>query len=79
MNVRVRDRATEAATWGKPGYHITLRTVTIPDTCPVCGGPRGEPKATSYHEDGETFSVDVWENACGHIDSYADVLREGAP
>jgi hypothetical protein len=78
MNVRIRDRTTEAKMWGSPNWHITLRTVEIHDTCPVCGGPRGTPKPRMFMEDGEPYSVDVWENPCRHIDRYEDLLTEGA-
>lgn len=51
-------------------------TVKIADTCPVCGGPRGELRWQTFCEDGEWFTVNVWTNACGHVDKYTDVLKE---
>lgn len=78
MKVTIRDRATEDARWGQPGlFSPVLRTIEIPDTCPVCGGPRGVPTKRPFYEDGVTFAVDCWTNPCGHIDSYVDVLKEG--
>lgn len=48
--------------------------VTISDLCTKCARfdrttRRGTPRRT---RDG----VDVWDNPCGHVDEYADVLRE---
>jgi hypothetical protein len=80
MTVTIRDRATESANWGKPGlFSPVLRTVSIPDRCPVCDGPRGEPTKRRFYEDGVWFDVDCWANPCGHIDLYADVLNESRP
>jgi hypothetical protein len=77
MTVTIRDRATEDAAWGNPGlFSPALRTVTIANTCPVCGGPRGIPSKRPFYEDGVSFAVDCWANPCGHIDRYADVLAE---
>jgi len=79
MTVTVRDRATESATWGSPGlFTPILRTVTIGDHCPTCGGPRGVPEKRRFHEDGVWFEADCWINACGHIDAYPDVLNEAS-
>lgn len=50
--------------------------VTIPDICPACGGPRGNPVQKSFYEDGEIYTVDTWSNPCGHVDKYKDVIRE---
>lgn len=73
MTVRVCDRGTG------PGYSgVCIVTVTVRALCPTCGGPRGgdtiRPKR--FHEDGDWYSLDVWDNACGHIDSYSAVLHE---
>lgn len=78
MIVTVRDHAAEAAAWGSPGLVAPIvRTVAIPDRCPRCGGPRGEPVRRSFWEDGAPYAVDCWDNSCGHVDAYADVLAEG--
>ena len=58
------------------GWYSGTRNVTIADTCPVCGGKRGEPKFRSFCEDGEWYGADVWTNECGHVDKYAAVLAE---
>ena len=76
MKVRVRDRRAEGARWGHGGPLVMLRTVEIADRCPTCGGPRGEPALRRYCEDGEWYDVSRWDNPCGHIDLYDDILRE---
>lgn len=77
MRVTVVDREATNRAWGTPGlFTVLTRTVEISDTCPVCGGPRGEPTKRAFCEDGHHYSVDCWSNPCGHIDSYRDVLRE---
>lgn len=74
MQVRVRDRHGEA--WGHGPTTILVRTFCIADTCPKCGGPRGEPRNMNQVDDGCFYSVDVWDNPCGHIDRYVDVIAE---
>lgn len=78
MTVTVIDRAAQTRAWGYglAGVSAFIRTVEIADACPTCGGPRGEPRLVSYHEDGEGYAVSRWENPCGHRDHYADVLAE---
>lgn len=73
MTVTVRDRSRESNYYYGPFF----ATVTIPRTCPVCGGPRGNPVRRTFAEDGAFYTVDQWENPCGHIDMYADVIEEG--
>jgi hypothetical protein len=75
LTVRVRDRSAEAP-WGYGLTSPIVRTLTIADTCPRCGGPRGEPSNLNECDDGAYYSVDVWTNPCGHVDLYADVVRE---
>ena len=58
------------------GWHIQPVTVEIDDKCPICGGPRGEPYNHRFYECGDWYSVDRWDNPCGHIDKYRDVLEE---
>lgn len=63
--------------FGGDGWTYFPVTVQIADTCPKCGGPRGEKQWTQQQcEDGEWFQLSRWENACGHLDTYADVLVE---
>lgn len=45
MTVWVRDRSSEAA-WGSGPTRPVVREVTIPVSCPQCGGRRGEPWGT---------------------------------
>jgi hypothetical protein len=61
---------------GGDGWTYHPMTVTISKTCPVCGGKRGEPKSYRFCEDGEWFTVNTWENDCGHVDSYRDCYFE---
>lgn len=60
----------------RQGWHITTPHINIADTCPVCGGPRGKPYHHRFHEDSEWYTVDRWDNPCGHVDKYKDVLKE---
>ena len=75
MTVTVRDRSRES----NYAYGPFFKTVTISKTCPTCGGRRGQPELRSFHEDGEWFYVHQWTNPCGHVDAYADVIREAQP
>ena len=76
MKVTVVDRQAMAAAWGHGLYTILTRTLEISDTCPVCGGPRGTPRNHHMYEDGDTATVSVWDNPCGHVDKYSAVLGE---
>ncbi|MEW2631585.1 hypothetical protein AB0903_07990 [Streptomyces sp. NPDC048389] len=73
MTVRVCDRGD-----GRAYVGVFIVTVTISTLCPVCGGPRGWDRVRPHRfcEDGEWLSVDKWDNPCGHLDTYAAVLRE---
>lgn len=55
-----------------PGPDRRPVTVTIPDLCPQCARfgrttRRGVPRR---RKDG----VDVWDNPCGHVDYYRDLV-----
>jgi hypothetical protein len=79
MTVTVVNREAIDRAWGTPGmYEVYRKTVTIADTCPVCGGPRGKPELRQFCEEGIFYSVHCWQNPCGHIDHYPDVLKEAA-
>jgi hypothetical protein len=79
MIVTVVDRAATEAQWGHPGpFTVITETVEIDDTCPICGGPRGEPELKPFCEDGHHYSAHCWTNPCGHLDRYESVLREAA-
>lgn len=77
MTVRVRDRSAERP-WGSGPTNPIVRTVTISANCPTCGERRGEPRNLNQHDDGVHYSVDVWDNPCGHVDMYAAVVVEAA-
>jgi hypothetical protein len=55
---------------------VTERAVTLVWTCPLCGRPRGEPRNSRLPEDGWNYCVHQWDNPCGHLDMYAQVLVE---
>jgi hypothetical protein len=62
-----------------PGYEgVGILTVTVDIACPACGAPRGFDtiRPHVFRHDGDTFEVDVWDNPCGHVDLYADVVAE---
>lgn len=61
---------------GGDGWTYYPMTVEIPDQCPKCGGKRGETRPYNFHEDGQWFTVDQWDNPCGHLDKYKDVYFE---
>lgn len=75
MTVTVRDRSAEPK-WGHGLTRVATRKITIPATCPQCGGPRGEPRGMNQCEDGVFYWTQVWDNPCGHVDYYADVIAE---
>lgn len=58
--------------------HEGIFTVTldIADTCPVCGGPRGEVYPGLSFDGSRRLTVDRWDNPCGHIDKYSAVREE---
>lgn len=58
------------------GWHMHIESVTVDWFCPVCGGPRGEPRGHNFHEDGEWFFCHQWVNPCGHVDLYPQVAEE---
>lgn len=76
MTVTVRDHRTEDLSWGHGPHHVVVRRVTISAFCPQCGRPRGKPRWARYHDDGVWYSVQVWNNPCGHLDMYESVLAE---
>ena len=61
--------------WERGPYPI-IRAVTVDWTCPVCGGPRGEPRGYNFYEDGDTYHCHRWDNPCGHVDLYEIVINE---
>ena len=52
-------------------------TVEISDKCPKCGKKRGIKRSKGFSFDGRhRIVVDIWENECGHVDTYCDVRKE---
>lgn len=76
MTVTVRD--TDAESWGHGLTRPITRTVTISAFCPQpgCGQRRGEPRGANLCEDGAYYWVQQWDNPCGHVDYYPNVLAE---
>lgn len=62
----------------RPDTEAAVVTLTIRDTCPECGGPRGVPQKTveTSKKTGQEIEVDWWRNPCGHKDYYEYVLDE---
>lgn len=62
--------------FGGDGWTYYTKTIEISNLCPICGEKRGIPYQFRFHEDGEWFVVNKWDNPCGHIDSYKNCLLE---
>lgn len=75
MQVTVRNRAAEAP-WGSGLTTPITCEITISDNCPECDAPRGVPQGRNSCDDGAYYWVQVWENPCGHSDSYPAALAE---
>lgn len=75
MKVKIMYRNTYV---GGDGWVYYPMTVEISDNCPVCGSKRGTPRGHHFCEDGEWFTVDIWDNPCGHLDMYKDCYKESA-
>lgn len=76
MTVTVRDRTTEDQTWGHgPTNPVTVKA-TISAFCPRCGMRRGAPRGLNSCADGANYWVEIWDNPCGHLDIYPDVIKE---
>jgi len=50
-----------------------LMTITVPWSCLVCGGPRGEPVEEIGFFGGRRMQCHGWRNPCGHIEKYSMV------
>ena len=53
---------------------LRLRRIQLPDGCIHCGGPRGALRVHRFAEDGEWYDCHTWNNICGHIERYQDLL-----
>lgn len=62
--------------FGGNGWTYYPVQIEIGDRCPECGGPRGEPAKHTFRDCGEWFTVDTWQNPCGHLDTYKSCLLE---
>jgi hypothetical protein len=58
------------------GDFYTTRQVELDWICPVCGGKRGEVYRTLSYDGSLRVNCDGWQNPCGHVDKYPDVLKE---
>jgi hypothetical protein len=58
------------------GYPSNLETVEISDFCARCGAPRGKKSKTLSFDGSRRIEVDGWQNDCGHVDEYQDMIKE---
>lgn len=72
ITVRVLDRTG----WGTRQEYPKVAVLEISADCPRCGAQRGEPTPHRFYEDGEWLTCDRWNNPCGHVDLYENVLAE---
>lgn len=57
------------------GWLYGTKVVHVEWFCPICNGPMGSPELQSFCEDGEFYSVHVWDNPCGHVAKYVDLKQ----
>lgn len=76
MEVRVINRKKTQHLAGHESFEPVIETVTISNYCPRCGKPRGTPMDKTFFLDGFSYTVDYWQNPCGHMDMYYEVLEE---
>ncbi len=55
---------------------IYATTVKLLWRCPICGRYRGEIKKVKSYDGSAYVACDGWDNPCGHVDKYEDVLNE---
>ncbi len=58
----------------KSGWLHGTRQVTVYWHCPICKTIMGEPRLQQFCEDGEFYNVHVWDNPCGHVAKYKDLV-----
>lgn len=75
LTVRVRDTAAEIARCGTLPIVVTI---VISASCPICGKRRGEPTNQNLTDNGARYSVQTWDNPCGHIDRPEALVTEAA-
>lgn len=44
--------------------------------CPICGQPRGQIKRVKSYDGSLWMVCDGWDNPCGHVDRYVNVVSE---
>lgn len=44
--------------------------------CPICGQPRGDIKKVKSYDGSLWMICDGWDNPCGHVDRYVNVVSE---
>jgi hypothetical protein len=76
MTVQPR-RFTVARRIVNPAGYDNLSTPTIVShwLCLQCGAQRGEMHAARVYNGSQRFAVDGWRNACGHVETYDQVLE----
>lgn len=62
--------------FGPPFDGSNLVNLTLPWTCPRCGGDRGEPRLMTWHLNSGPVQVHGWRNGCGHLDTAPAVIEE---
>lgn len=53
-----------------------VRPLRISDFCPRCGGERGKPFKGMSYDGSRRVVCDQWNNPCGHVDKYTEVVAE---
>lgn len=74
-NTRIVRVPDSHANWGRSGDPVVVRTLRISTFC-RCGAERGTPQNSNEYTDGQHYSVDKWDNPCGHLDAYDTLLRK---
>lgn len=74
VTVEVREKAVAGGSAVRRAAHAT-RTVELVWTCPVCQGPRGEPRIAPGAASSPA-AAQSWDNPCGHIDDGVEILAE---
>lgn len=58
------------------GYdNLSTPTIVSHWVCLQCGAQRGEMHAARVYNGSQRFAVDGWRNACGHVETYDQVLE----
>lgn len=57
----------------RDGWAMSTPLVEVLWECPTCGESMGEPKGHNFHEDGDWYHCNVWDNPCGHVAKYDEL------